>query len=388
MHVTLSCAGRFHAYNLAGQLEKHNLLNRLITSYPKSVIRKFGISPNKVISLLYWEIFNRGWGKIAQASNLNQVTLQYLNAEMFDRVAPIFIPKNTDVYIGWSSNSERGLVRAKKYGAVTILERGSAHIQVQTELLNAEYLQYGKVAKSMFTHPKIIEKELREYELADYISVPSSFVKDSFLKMGMPTHKLIQNMYGVDLAQFARIEFPESKIFTVIFVGQLSLRKGVHYLLQAISELKLPNLELLLIGGKNPDIEPYLVRYRDSFRYIGKVSQHHLSRYYSQSDVFCLPSIEEGFAMVQAQAMACGVPVICTTNTGGEDVIEDGVEGFVIPIRSVEKIKEKIEWMYNNREACREMGALARQKVANGFTWDDYGDRYAKNLSRIYREKI
>lgn len=87
--------------------------------------------------------------------------------------------------------------------------------------------------------------------------------------------------------------------------------------------------------------------------------------------------------MVQAQAMACALPVICTTNTGGEDVIEDGVEGFVIPIRSVEKIKEKISWLYSNRDACKKMGINARAKIINGYTWDDYGQRYIGNLMQI-----
>jgi glycosyltransferase involved in cell wall biosynthesis len=383
MRVTVSCAGRFHAYDLAGQLEKRNLLHRLITTYPKSKINEFGVPSKKAVSLLYWELANRGWSKFAARLGLNRVSLQFALAELFDKSANPFIPKNTDVYIGWSSHSERGLVRAKQYGAITILERGSAHIQVQTEILNREYSEYGTGVNPLFTHPKIIEKELREYELADFISVPSSFVKRSFLQMGVPAHKLIQNVYGVNLSQFKPLPFPAHSVFRVIFVGQLSLRKGIHFLLQAIDELKLPDLELLLIGGKNPDIDPYLLKYKNRFRYIGKIPQQQLNLYYSQSDVFCLPSVDEGFAMVQAQAMACALPVICTTNTGGEDVIEDGVEGFVIPIRSVEKIKEKISWLYSNRDACKKMGINARAKIINGYTWDDYGQRYIGNLMQI-----
>lgn len=382
----ISCAGRFHAYDLAGQLEKRQLLQRLITTYPKIEIRKFGLPDSKVRSLLYWEIVNRVWGRVADLTRINRTHLQYMIAEMYDLVAPSFIPDDAEIFIGWSCNSERGLKRAKSNGTITILERGSSHIEVQTEILDQEYSEYYKGEVPYFTHQSIIDKEMREYELADYISVPSTFVKRSFIQKGIPESKLIQNLYGVNLSQFQRLEGERDRIFRVIFVGQLSLRKGTHYLLRAFSELNLPNAELLLVGGKNHDIDPFLEKYKSAFRYIGSVPQRDLSSWYSMSDVFCIPSLEEGFAMVQAQAMACGLPIICTTNTGGEDIVEDGKEGFIIPVRNVDAIKERILWMYENREACKSMGERALLKVAKGFTWDDYGKRYAQNIHNLVRK--
>ncbi|HIE58654.1 MAG TPA: glycosyltransferase, partial [Hydrogenothermaceae bacterium] len=112
--------------------------------------------------------------------------------------------------------------------------------------------------------------------------------------------------------------------------------------------------------------------------------QNELYKYYSQGSIFVLPSLEEGFAMVQFQAMACGLPLICTTNTGGEDLItKNGEEGFVIPIRNVEAIKEKILYLYNNQNICKDMGQKAKKKIEKGFSWDDYGNRYIKNLEKI-----
>jgi glycosyltransferase involved in cell wall biosynthesis len=94
-------------------------------------------------------------------------------------------------------------------------------------------------------------------------------------------------------------------------------------------------------------------------------------------------SVEEGLAMVQVQAMACGLPLICTSATGGEDLIAEVREGFVIPIRDVEALKQKLMWCYQNREACRAMGHAARQRVQQGFTWDDYGKRMLAEYQRI-----
>ena len=88
--------------------------------------------------------------------------------------------------------------------------------------------------------------------------------------------------------------------------------------------------------------------------------------------------------MVQAQAMACGLPVICTTNSGGADIVRDGIDGFVLPIRDTEALKEKILHLYDNRDLLRQMGDNAVRRVREGFTWDDYGERitaaYAQRL--------
>ena len=94
-------------------------------------------------------------------------------------------------------------------------------------------------------------------------------------------------------------------------------------------------------------------------------------------------SIEEGLALVQPQAMACSLPVICTTNTGGEDIIRDGKDGFVIPIRDMDALKEKLVYLYENSGTLKEMGKSAKKRVSSGFTWDDYGDRIIKEYKRI-----
>ncbi len=89
-------------------------------------------------------------------------------------------------------------------------------------------------------------------------------------------------------------------------------------------------------------------------------------------DVFVLPSIVEGRALVQQEAMACGLPLIVTRNAGGEDLIVEGETGFLVPIRAPEVIAEKIDWCAANREAIAGM-AIAAQGRASQLTWDEYG---------------
>ncbi|MEK7464426.1 MAG: glycosyltransferase family 4 protein [Patescibacteria group bacterium] len=381
MKVTISVGGRFHMFNLAGQLLKRDYLSQLITSYPKFEVVKYGIPKDKINSVLIKEILGRGWSKLPKFLR-NIYNPQYLIHEIFDELASKSL-KKADIVIGGSSMFLRTMKKAKILGAVTIVEHGSSHIVYQNDILKEEYSKFGIKPKDFrLPHPKVIEKELKEYEEADYISIPSFFVRRTFLAKGIPENKLIQVPYGVDLSDFRQI--PKSdKVFRVIFVGGVSLRKGTHYLLQAFSELNLTNSELLLVGGKSEEMDYFLKKYEGKFKWIGRVPQKELYKYYSQSSVFVMPSIEEGLAMVQAQAMACGLPVIATTNTGGEDIVRNGTDGFIIPIRDVEALKERVLYLYENQELGEKMGRSAKERISTGFTWDDYGAKMVQAYERI-----
>ncbi len=380
MKVTISCVGRFHAYHLAAELEKHAVLRTLITTYPEFEVRKYGVPSQKIKSVVHWEFVFRALMKGCRLTGVNANLLLPRLHQWYDHMAKVRIPVDTTVFVGWSGVSENALLYAKSLGALTILERCSSHIGVQTALLQEEYKRYHPKGDYCFTHPRVIEKELREYEIADYISVPSTFAKNSFLSKHFPESKIVQNPYGVNLTKFVP-GVKHDNIFRVLFVGQMSLRKGVHYLLEAFSSLKIKEAELVLIGSMMDEMKPFLEKYNKGVRYLGVKTQQELVYHYQQASVFVICSIEEGMAYVQAQAMASGLPLICTTNTGGDDLIRNGREGFVIPIRNVQAIQEKIEWMYEHQEEAKHMGALARERVASGFTWGEYGDRYYQFLT-------
>ncbi len=393
MKVAISVGGRFHLFNLAQQLLKRNSLSQLITSYPKFEVVKYGIPKSLVSSIIIKEILDRGWRHLPGFLQ-NLYNPQYFIHEIFDRAASWHI-KPADIVVGGSSVYLHTMKKVKEFGGISVLERGSSHMLYQNEILKEEYEKYGvKITPYKLPHKKVIEKELIEYEETDYISIPSSYVKRTFLEKGIPESKIIQVPYGVDISHFHQIP-KKDNVFRVVFVGGMSLRKGVHYLLKAFSELKLPNSELFLIGSMNDEIKPFFKKYVTAFRrgptesgkgqivYIGHVLQNELYKYYSQGSVFAIMSIEEGLAMVQPQAMACGLPVICTTNTGGEDIVRDGKDGFVIPIRDINKLKEKLVYLYKNKDVLEKMGKSAKERVSAGFTWDDYGIKIISEYKRI-----
>ena len=380
MKITISVLGRFWLFYLAKQLQDQEFLAKLITSYPKFEAIKYGINPANIDSLLIHEIHNRGWRKISRFTE-SLFNPQYMIFELFDRHASRHIKNHCDIFAGLSGCSLYSLRRARQMGAKTVLERGSSHMLYQRKILEEEYRKFG--LEKEVVHPKVVERELTEYQEADFIAIPSQFVKETFLQQGIPEARLIHVPYGVDLTNF----YPAPKqdnVFRIIHCGNISLRKGVHYLLQAFAELNLPRAELWLIGSMTDEIKPFLRKWASpAIRHQGPFPERELHRYYSQGSVFCLASIEEGLAMVQAQAMACGLPVICTTNTGGADLVREGRDGFILPIRDVDAIKEKILYFYENPEAGRHMGESAREAVQAGFSWSDYGHKMIAAYQKI-----
>jgi glycosyltransferase involved in cell wall biosynthesis len=220
-----------------------------------------------------------------------------------------------------------------------------------------------------------LERCVAEYEEAHAITVPSQFSMRSFLQHGISAERVFVCPYGVDLSEF-RPGVKRDDVFRVIHVGQINVRKGIGHLLRAVEPLVAKRkCELWLVGEIHPPMRRLLDEYKGIFEYKGVVPRKDLWQLYSQASVLVLASVEEGLALVQAQAMACGVPVIATTNTGAEDLFTDGVEGFIIPIRSPEKIREKIEWMIDNRELRDKMAAAALERVKSLGGWNRYGER-------------
>ncbi len=378
MKVNISLLGRFHAFDLAFQLQKKNILHVLNTTYPANIVRRWGIDKkfirtnNFIFEIIIRFNIKYKWFENKKIDAIFKKRQAKSNFKYLDQC---------DIFIGWSGCSLEAIIEAKKKGKTTILERGSSHYNFQMAMNCSEFKEIGKVYEPDYA---TWQRELLEYELVDYISIPSSFVKRTFIEQGISESKLLLNPYGVNLEAFKQVEKKDT-VFRVLYVGKLSFRKGSHYLLRAFSELNLPNTELCHIGTISQEMESIVKKYsNNNILYLGSKPQNELYKSYSQGSVFVLLSLEEGLAMVQPQAMACGLPLICTTNTGGEDLIsKNGEEGFVIPIRDVEALKEKLLYLYNNPVVCKEMGEKAKRRVENSFSWDDYGDRYHKNLERI-----
>lgn len=226
-----------------------------------------------------------------------------------------------------------------------------------------------------------LDRKEQEIQLADHIIVPSSFVQTSLVEAGVPLDRVSVIPFGAPIEYFIPRPQPPQK-FRPLFVGRVGPRKGVHYLLSAWKQLALPNAQLCLVGI-NEFPAGWLDTYTDCIQHIPSVPHTSLSQYYHQASVLILPSLVEGMALVLLEAMACGLPIITTPNAGGPDIITDGVEGFIVPIRDPEALQERLEWCYRHPEALAEMGQAARQR-AEQLTWVLYRQRLTQAVRSVF----
>lgn len=306
---------------------------------------------------------------------INCVPSFYWKDLIFDFLASREVER-CDFFHGWNNMSLRSLRKARDLGAITIVERASSHILTQKKLLQEEYRKFGMNLDPI--DPRVVSRSLQEYEECDFIFVPSQFAYESFLENKVPEKKLKLIPFGVDLERFNLPKKPHG-IFRVIFVGQVGLRKGVGYLLEAWSELSLKNAELVVVGPIFPDFKEQIQKFKDllGVRYITYLNR--IEELYQESDVFIFPTIEEGTALAVLEAMASSLPVITTYNAGCP--IKDEKEGFIVPIRDVEALKKSLLALYQDRDLTLKMGSEARRRV------EDLGwEKYKHKLIETYQE--
>jgi glycosyltransferase involved in cell wall biosynthesis len=391
MRITIVVPGRWHSFELARELEALGALHRIVTNYPKSRTRRWGIPDEKVISLpltlflttLVSKILGETWA----------MKLQFRINDLFARAAARHLG-DPDLVHAWSGTAEPSLLAARKRGIATVLERSSSHMLEQCRLLRNEYSRLGLRWEE--TPSPVVERELREYELADQVFVPSQFVWRTFAKAGFSERRLFRNGFGVDVAQFCPGPRRDA-VFRVIFAGSLSVRKGIHHLVAAFRHAGIPGSELLLVGGTSADTDRLVGPANPDIRRIGHVPQAELPALYQQASVFVMASIEEGQAMVQAQALACGLPLICTANTGGEDFLMldgDGLEiadgvwqfpaGCVIPPGDPAALAFVLRRMAGDPDGTAAMRNAAAALARRDLSWRRYA---AANLAR-YRVMV
>jgi glycosyltransferase involved in cell wall biosynthesis len=213
------------------------------------------------------------------------------------------------------------------------------------------------------------------FAMADAVICASTFTKHSLTAAGStaPAHVV---GYGVDLDLFsARTTAPAAKPLTVGFVGALSQRKGARYLLGAMAALPKGSAKLIIYTRTSVDRD--LIRGFESvdIEIRGGLSDAALAADLKQCDLVALPSIAEGFGLVILEAMACGVPVLCTTSTGGADFIAHRQNGLLIEPGSVAAIEQELVWALSHRDELFAMGQAARRE-AEKHTWAAYRRKF------------
>jgi glycosyltransferase involved in cell wall biosynthesis len=373
--IALSVAAKFHTFDLARELNARGALATIFTGYPRFKLKNETL-PDALIKTFPWvqtPFMAFPWMQhlpktvIREWENLSAITFgDYVARNLPD----------CDLYVGLSGSALPAGKKAHQRGAKFVCDRGSSHIRAQDELLREEHSQWNMPFVGI--DPRTIAREELEYEEADVITVPSTFVYRTFVEQGIPANKLRLLPYGVNLSRFQPVDKPDPQRFDMLFVGGMSLRKGVQYLVQAYQKIKHSAKSLTFVGSPSAGlIEALTTRglWPEDAIVFGHIPQAELKQVMSRSHVLVLPSLEEGLAMVMAQAMACACPVVVSNHTGAEDLMTDGVEGFIVPVRDVEALTEKLQQLVDEPMLRDSMGEKALQKVQSLGGWSEYGDK-------------
>lgn len=284
-----------------------------------------------------------------------------------------------DIFHVWNGHGLYSLPQARKMGARIVVERASSHPLTYERIMNRELGIRGLRPQSLMVINK--KRLLTELAEADFMAVPSEFSYQSMIESGIPAEKLVKIPFGVDSNRFRPlVEKKAQAAFEVLFAGQVGLRKGVLYLLEAWTKLNLREARLTIVGQPDAEIGTFLREFENdrSIRFLG---YRDLLPLYQSADLFVLPSLEEGSALVTYEALACGLPVVTTFEAGS--VVEDRQEGLIVPSRNAEALCGAIKKVYEDSVLRKALSNRARIR-AQSYSWE----RYGQNLVDFYRRIV
>lgn len=385
--VSLSMGPGQHVDKLKQVLSKNKLLKDFFVTYPDFVVESY--EDGSLISKKEIRSF-RPLQRVISA-----VTVPFSNTfsrDFFQLVKDYLISSNIEfckIFLAWSFVSSQSIKKLKKLGSKIVLECQMSHIDVWLDIIREEKKMF-KIEDSYSNFSNFLVKRAKEeYENADVIKVLSSYSKKSFVDKGFPENKIKVVPFGIE-KDFAKDHTTDFKRKSdnkkvILYVGRLELLKGVQYLLKAFSMIKGKNLELWLVGPVLPEAKSFLKSYGDDERVkiLGVIQRNELKKIYSNADLFVFPSLNDAFGLVVLEAMSFGLPVITTENSCSDDVITDGLDGFIVPIRDPVAIRERTEILLQDDELRYKIGKRAKEKVVKNFSEERY-----ESLNLLLLEEI
>ena len=369
MKINILSPGRFHVCDLARELNKNGFDVKFYSYVPTRRAMKFGL-PRKCSVSLFWPMLpflvlsKKLFPQKQWAAKLCVCFQDWLTS---------IVMRRCDVCISMSGIFVRAPRKAKRQSAIVIIERGSKHICDQKRILDSIPSNKGRVTVPYWHIPR----ELECYDMADYIAVASQHVVRSMEKYGFPKEKMFINPYGVDLSMF----HPDTKVkkeYDLIMVGTWGYQKGCDLIVEAVG---LSKYRFLHVGAISDLPFP---KNDVRFTHVDTVDQSELIQYYNKAKVFVFPSRQEGLAMVQAQAIACNLPLVGSSDSGAEDLMKMVENPEYITIIKDFTSSSLLKAIHDSLNKQKEIGNLffAGSAISN-LTWEAYGKRYKEFLNKL-----
>jgi glycosyltransferase involved in cell wall biosynthesis len=332
--------------------------------------------PDKMIYRQWMPELTRLLSKGDQAKKRHRADHSYqaLDKKVSNKLASL----SSEVLHSYEDGCSFSFARAKQLGMQCSYELPIAHWATVRRLLAEEAERYPEWEPTLESTREPEEKLFRKEEelrLADRITCPSQFVLDSIpWEIRQKTPCQISPFGSPPSEPFDFERSQKSDILKLLFVGSMTQRKGLADLFEAMKILKGESISLSILGQPSMPMEFYRKQFPD-FEFYPTCTNSKVREIMHQHDALVLPSIVEGRALVQQEALSCGLQIVVTPNAGGEDLVEEGVTGHLVPIRSPEKIAQAISSIVANKKNRDEIQMLC-QKKAREYTWE----KYAQNI--------
>lgn len=377
LRIAILTNGRFHVLDLARELHALGHQVRFYSYVPKARALSFGLPASCYVNLIPYLLPLLLW-QVKAATLMpglrERVMCWALNRAVVHALQPC------DVVIGMSGIYLEALSFAREgFGARIVLERGSKHILAQDEIL-------AQLPGAERPSQLALAREGAGYRLADVISIPAQHVWHSFDRDPVAQQKCVVNPYGVELSLFPQLPARAVEREVVfIYAGMWTYRKGCDLLTQALQHTS--GIRLVHVGalGDCPFPEG-----QSNIQHIDKVDQAALSSIYAQADGFVLASREDGFGVVLGQALASGLPILCTADTGGQDLCHTPALADRVHVVASDSTDALLQGLTHVANRLRHGPAYLplTEDDRQTLTWSAYGKRYAENLDCLMQNFV
>lgn len=287
------------------------------------------------------------------------------------------------VLIGYEKSCLLSFLKNRSLGGKNILDLAGVYYTKLISLRN-KYDIYRNTLPPQDLFERICKRKQEEIDIADHIIVLSSMVRDELMKTGVPSSKISVVQLGYEPSVFRpKEEYNNTGDLKFIFVGGISYRKGIAQIIE-VAERSLGKAVQFILIGPVSDAGELLQHLPSNIKHIPYLNHHDLAREYRNADVFLFPSYLDSYGMVVIEAMACGLPVIVSENTGAKDIIRDA--GIIIPVHDAEALMKAVDHFLENRTAVAGMGKLAAQ-YATQYSWDHYYNQVKTILTSFNQER-
>lgn len=404
--VIVAHSGTHHSYMTAAAFEEACLLDKYITSYyhkQSSItdrlliltpsIRKMSQRRNcdllddlRVISIPYYEAIEKGLNRTIYRKQSRDKMVYWRDRQFSQHVANHYIKDSTRLVIGYPNASLEMLQKVRKQGGLAVVDLPIGHFKSAEKILQEERELHPEFADSI-TYSQFDQRYRdrvdTEFATANTILVPSEFVRQTLIDQGISADCIKKIPYG-SWAEPIRNEdiqlSSRQQPLRIIYFGQITQRKGIKYLLDSLKKLQELGIEIrcTLIGKLFGSCQ-WLRSYENLFQHIPHISRSDLRRYLISHDLFVFPTLFEGSAYVIPEALAHGLPIITTPNSGAE-CLHEGFNGHFVPIRNSDSIVERLTELHMDRDRLNEMKFNALES-SRAVTWK----RYRKELIDWYQ---